>query len=337
MVARTWLKGVCSPIGRPPAMPVLSRAVTGILLKVLSTMAFTCMSTLVRVAGKEVPVGQVVFFRSFFALVPLFIMLAWRHEIMDAFRVTSVSSHIKRGVIGATGMFSGFVGLTLLPLADSTAISYAAPLMVVPLAAIILGERVRIYRWSAVAIGFVGVVVILWPHLDVEALRAMSDGQTVGAMFALGGAVCAAFATIQVRKLVNTESTAAIVFTFMMLCAILALFTWPAGYVLPIGRWIVPGAWQAVILVAVGVFGGMGQILLTVSYRHADTSLIAPFEYFSMIWAIVIGYFVFRDVPSVYVLTGGGIVVASGIFVIWREQRLGLERARARKVSTPQG
>lgn len=319
-------------------MPVLSRAVTGILLKVLSTMAFTCMSTLVRVVGKEVPVGQVVFCRSLFALVPLFIMLAWRDEIMDAFRVTSISSHIKRGVLGATGMFAGFVGLTLLPLADSTAISYAAPLMVVPLAAIILGEKVRVYRWSAVAIGFVGVVVILWPHLDVHAISAMSDGQSVGAMFALTGAVCAAFATIQVRKLVSTETTAAIVFTFMMLCTVLALITWPLGYVLPgIGRWVMPGFWQAVILVAVGVFGGLGQILLTMSYRHADTSLIAPFEYFSMIWAIIIGYLVFHDLPSAYVLSGGAIVVASGIFVIWREHRLGLERVRQRKVSTPQG
>jgi drug/metabolite transporter (DMT)-like permease len=316
-------------------MPVQSRALTGILLKVLSTMAFTCMSTLVRVAGKEVPVGQVVFFRSFFALVPLFIMLAYRNEIMDAFRVTSVTSHIKRGILGAAGMFSGFVGLTLLPLADSTAISYAAPLMVVPLAAFILGEKVRVYRWSAVGIGFFGVVVILWPHLDVHGARA--ESQSVGAMFALGGAVCAAFATIQVRKLVSTETTAAIVFTFMMLCAILALLTWPLGYVLPIGIWIVPGFWQAVILVAVGVFGGLGQILLTMSYRHADTSLIAPFEYFSMIWAIVIGYLVFHDLPSAFVLSGGAIVVGSGIFVIWREHKLGLERARQRKVTTPQG
>jgi len=144
-------------------MPVLSRAATGILFKLMSTVAFTSMSTLVRVAGKEIPVGEVVFCRSFFALIPLFIMLAWRHEIMDAFRYVSFLSHMKRGAIGATGMFSGFVGLTMLPLADSTAISYAAPLMVVPLAYFILGEQVRIYRWTAVAVGFVGVVVILWP------------------------------------------------------------------------------------------------------------------------------------------------------------------------------
>lgn len=318
-------------------MPVLSRAVTGILLKLLSTMAFTCMSTLVRVAGRDVPVGEVVFCRSFFALLPLFAMLAFRHEVMDAFRWTSFSSHMKRGVIGATGMFSGFVGLTMLPLADSTAISYAAPLMVVPLAYFFLGEQVRVYRWSAVAIGFVGVLVILWPHLDIGAFSG-NDRQGQGALFALGGAVCAAFATIQVRRLVNTETTAAIVFTFMVLCTVLALATWPLGRVVPVlGQWIVPTPWQAFVLVMVGVFGGLGQIFLTVSYRYADTSLIAPFEYFSMIWAITMGYFVFSDLPSRYVLAGGAIVVASGIFVIWREQKLGLERARQRKVSTPQG
>jgi drug/metabolite transporter (DMT)-like permease len=103
------------------------------------------------------------------------------------------------------------------------------------------------------------------------------------------------------------------------------------------GQWIVPTAWQGFLLVMVGVFGGLGQIFLTISYRHADTSLIAPFEYFSMIWAITLGYLVFADLPSTYVLAGGTIVVASGIFVIWREQKLGLERARQRKVSTPQG
>lgn len=319
-------------------MPVLSRAATGIVLKLLSTMAFTCMSTLVRVAGRDVPVGQVVFCRSFFALIPLFLMLAFRREIMEAFQYTSFRSHMKRGVIGATGMFSGFVGLTLLPLADSTAISYAAPLMVVPLAYFLLGEQVRVYRWTAVAIGFVGVLVILWPHLDIGALSSRTEAQRQGAMFALGGAVCAAFATIQVRRLVNTETTASIVFTFMVLCAVLALLTWPLGQYVPfIGQWVVPTPWQAFILVMVGVFGGLGQIFLTISYRHADTSLIAPFEYFSMIWAIIMGYLVFADLPSIYVITGGGIVVASGIFVIWREQKLGLERGRQRKVATPQG
>jgi len=250
----------------------------------------------------------------------------------------SFLSHMKRGAIGATGMFSGFVGLTMLPLADSTAISYAAPLMVVPLAYFILGEQVRIYRWTAVAVGFVGVVVILWPHLDVGAMGGRPDSQRTGALFSLGGAICAAFATIQVRKLVNTETTAAIVFTFMALCASLALLTWPLGHVVPfIGQWIVPTPLQAFLLVMVGVTGGLGQIFLTLSYRYADTSLIAPFDYFSMIWAVIIGYLVFADLPSVYVITGGSIVVASGIFVIWREQKLGLERARQRTVSTPQG
>ncbi|QCK88124.1 DMT family transporter [Phreatobacter aquaticus] len=319
-------------------MPVLSRALTGILLKLCSTVCFTCMSTLARIAGREAPVGEVVFCRSFFALIPLFVMLAFRREIMDAFRATSYIGHIKRGVLGSTGMFCGFVALTLLPLADSTAIGYAAPLMVVPLAAIFLGEKVRVYRWTAVGIGFVGVVVILWPHLDLHALASASDAQSIGAMFSLASAVMAAFSTIQVRRLVAIETTASIVFYFMVLCAVLALVTWPLGYYVPImGRWMVPGPQLAFILVMVGVFGGLGQIFLTMSYRHADTSLIAPFEYFSMIWAIIMGYFVFSDLPSAYVLTGGAIVVASGIFVIWREQKLGLERARQRKVSTPQG
>lgn len=321
----------------PESAPLLTRTITGILLKIASTIAFTAMSSLVRVAGQEVPVGQVVFCRAFFALIPLFLVLGLRGQMGEAVRLGSFTGHVKRGIIGASGMCFGFIALTLLPLADAVTIGYAAPLMVVPLAVWILGEKVRVYRWTAVAVGFIGVVVILWPHLADAARPGGWDAQAAGALAALGGAVCAAFATIQVRKLVSTETTASIVFMFMALCSVVALCTLPLGYVLPIGRWVIPNPTQMMILVVIGIFGGLGQMLLTESYKRADTSLIAPFEYFSMIWAVLIGYIIFSDVPGPFVVVGGAIVVASGLMVIWREHILGLERARARQAVTPQG
>lgn len=317
-------------------MPAFSPAVTGILLKLAATMAFTGMSSLVRLAGQTLPIGQIVFCRAFFALIPLFLMLAFRREVADAFRIHDVGAHLTRGAIGASGMLSGFIALTLLPLADAVAIGYATPLMVVALAALILGETVRVYRWTAVAVGFLGVLVILYPHLGAASGGPAGD-KAVGALFGLAGAVCAAFATIHVRRLVDTETTASIVFMFMALCAALALVTWPLGLLLPIGAWRAPTPAEGVLLVAIGVLGGLGQMFLTQSYKHADASLVAPFEYFSMIWAIALGYLIFSDMPSAYVLTGSAVVVASGLFVIWRERQLGLERARQREVTTPQG
>jgi drug/metabolite transporter (DMT)-like permease len=132
-----------------------------------------------------------------------------------------------------------------------------------------------------------------------------------------------------VRRLVAVERTATIVLWFSLTASIFALATIPFG-------WIALSPWQVTFLVAAGVCGGLGQILMTESYRHAQMSTIAPFEYTSMLLAIAVGFFIFGDLPTVYMLVGGAIVVGAGLFIIWREHRLGLERGKARKVSPPQ-
>jgi drug/metabolite transporter (DMT)-like permease len=211
-------------------------------------------------------------------------------------------------------------------------ISYASPLVVVMLAAFLLKEQVRIYRWSAVGIGFLGVVVAMAPHLSLGYGDAPSGA---GAMLALAGAIFAAFAMIEVRRLTTTENTAAIVFYFSIFSSLIGLATLPIGRVAPEFGWTMPGLADWSILVLVGVMGGLGQITLTAAYRRADTSVIAPFEYVSIIWATAVGYFAFGDAPGSAILLGSAVIVASGLFVIYRENRLGLERKRQLEASPP--
>jgi drug/metabolite transporter (DMT)-like permease len=308
----------------------------GIGLKIISTLAFTFMSACVKLIGAAhpgdplyYPVGQTVFCRSLFALIPVFLWLAWKGELRAAFANSSVRNHARRGFFGSIGMFSGFTGLLLLPLADATAISYAAPLFTVVLAALILKERVRIYRWSAVGIGFLGVLVMLVPYFG--ATVPAGDMRTIGASFAMLGAVCAGFATIETRKLTQSESTGSIVSYFMLLTTLIGLATIALGWVNPLFIWHWPNARDALLLVLMGVMGGIGQITLTQSFRLADASLIAPFDYVSMVWAIAVGWFLFGELPENIVIAGASIVMAAGIFVIWRERQLGLDRRRQKE------
>jgi drug/metabolite transporter (DMT)-like permease len=219
-------------------------------------------------------------------------------------------------------MFSGFAALAYLPLQDTIAIGYAAPLIVVVLAAVVLKETVRFYRWSAVVIGFVGVLIMLSPHLSSGSIaNGLAGGPAVGAMFCLFGACCSAGAAIQVRRLTASEKTGAIVLYFSILTTLLGLSTVVLG-------WRMPDAGDFTLLVLIGILGGIGQILMTQSYRFADTSIIAPFDYTTMIWGLLLGWFVFGDLPTLTVSIGGGIVAAAGVFVIWRERQLGLQRVR---------
>ncbi|PJI84515.1 drug/metabolite transporter (DMT)-like permease [Yoonia maricola] len=298
--------------------------IRGIVFKVMSVCMFMGMASLVKAASVDVPPGQAVFFRSFCALPIILGWLAIRHELRDGWKTKNPMGHVWRGLVGTSAMGLGFTGLGLLPLPEVTAIGYAAPLLVVVFAAMFLNENVRLFRLSAVAMGMVGVLIVLSPRLSVGA--SLNTSETLGAVVVLMGAVLAALAQVFVRKLVATETTAAIVFWFMITSTVMALFTLPWGWVIP--------PWQvAVMLIMAGLLGGIGQILLTSSYRYADASLVAPFDYTSMILALLIGYFIFDEVPTGTMLIGAGIVIAAGVLIIWRERALGLQRAQQRKAT----
>lgn len=291
----------------------------GIGLKIASTLAFALMSAGVRALAETFPVGQLAFCRSFFAMIPLFALVMWRGEVMAMIRTNRLTGHILRGLAGVAGMFLGFLGLAYLPLADVVAINYTVPLMVVPMAAVFLGEVVRGYRWSAVAVGFVGVLVMLSPHLSTG-----GDSSLLGVTYTLAGAVAAAAATILVRRLMNTESTWAIVFFFSVMTTLAGLATAPFG-------WVMPDMKQALMLIGIGIAGGIGQLLMTESFRQADASVIAPFDYSSMIWAVLLGVVLFGEIPQRMVLLGAMIVISAGLFILWRERRLGLLARSERK------
>ena len=301
-----------------------------ISLKVMSAMLFAVMSALVRFLGEKYPVGQIVFFRSAFAILPVVLIYAWRNELMAAVRTMRPLGHVGRGLISICGMFCNFSALARLPIVDATAISFVSPLITVALSAVVLKERVRIYRWSAVILGFGGILVMLAPHFDL-ASHAGGALTTLGLVFAIGGAFCNSGSVIQTRRLTQTETTSSIVFYFSLICALAGLATWPLGWLLPSWQvgWLVPTRPELAALVTVGLCGGLAHLLLTESYRLAPASLVAPFDYTSMVWAFLLGYFFFNELPTVYVFVGAAIIAVAGLFVIWRERQLGLQRARA--------
>ena len=296
----------------------------GITFKILSVCVFVAMSAIIKATAEYVPPGQAVFFRSLFAIPVIGVWLALSGDLRTGLKTSDPMGHFWRGLLGTTSMGLSFAGLGLLPLSEVTAIGYAAPIIVVIFAAMFLGEQVRLFRLSMVVLGLAGVLVVLSPRLQLDPAT-ISSRESLGAVIVLLSAVLVALAQIFVRKLVNTETTSAIVFYFSVTAVLLSLLTLPWG-------WVVPPLHVVALLVLAGLLGGVGQILLTTSYRNTDASLIASFEYTSMLLAIIVGYTVFGEVPGAATLAGGAMIVIAGILIILRERHLGLERARQRKV-----
>jgi drug/metabolite transporter (DMT)-like permease len=301
-----------------------------IFSKLGAVVCFIAMATFVKLASETIPPGEIVFFRSFCALPIILVWITLRGELNTGLRTNNPTGHLWRGLVGTMGMSMGFAALGLLPLSEVKAIQYAQPVLVVIFAAMFLGEQVRIFRMTAVALGMAGVLVIMWPRLTAFSEAGVDPYLALGALVAFGSAVMAALAHVFVRKLTATERTPAIVFYFGVTASTLSLTTIPFG-------WVMPNGTELLLLIGMGLVGGVGQIFLTSSYRYADASVVAPFEYSSILLAIGIGYFVFAEVPTLVMLLGIALIVVAGILIIWRERQLGKERAQARKVMTPQG
>ncbi|KIC53693.1 MULTISPECIES: DMT family transporter [unclassified Leisingera] len=302
------------------------RPVLAVLLKVTAIALFTALSGIIKATSETVPAGEAVFFRSFFAIPVIVAWLAARGELRHGLITKKPMFHVWRGLVGTSAMGMTFMGLALLPLPEVTAIGYATPIFTLLLAALFLGETIRLVRISAVAIGLLGVLIMIWPRLGGD----LGDGAMLGVLLVVGATVARGFVQIHIRRMVQSEHTAAIVFYFSLTASALALLTAPFG-------WVMPDAQTAALLVSAGLVGGVAQILVTSSYRFAPASMLAPYDYASMIFAIVIGYVWFDEWPTLVMLAGAALVIAGNVLVIWREHRLGLRRGKAKPLIDPKG
>jgi drug/metabolite transporter (DMT)-like permease len=262
-----------------------------------------------------------VFFRAGLTVPVVLIWLALRGRIVEGLRTARPGMHLRRGVVGSISMGLGFAGLRYLPLPEVTALQFATPILIVIFAALMLGERIRAIRITAVAAGLVGVTVIVWPRLT-----AAGDGaELFGASLVLCSAGLAALAQIFVKSMAGKEGAVAIVFWFSLSATLLSLFTIPFG-------WVMPTPPEFALLLGAGMLGGLGQLALTNSYRFADVSVLAPFTYVSMLWSILFGFVFFGEVPTVLTLAGAALIIAAGVAIWLRERQLGKRMATEGKV-----
>ncbi|MDE8557997.1 EamA family transporter [Pantoea agglomerans] len=290
----------------------------GILLKILSALCATLMLACVKGLGGAIPTGEVIFFRSFVALIPLLIWLKLQGNILASLKTRNVPGHLIRGISGTGGMYFNYLALVYISLADATAISYAAPLFTVIMAALLLKEHVRLTRWMAVVIGFSGILLMLSANLtagsSLLSAGSLTAGTGLGAIFALIAALCTATSMVQIRFLNGIEQPGAIVFYFSLMTMLIGLGTVVFG-------WTAPAPQQLLLLIGCGFFGGMAQILVTLSLRYSDASLLAPFDYTTLVWSMVIGWMFLNSFPGPSTITGAAIVALAGMFTVWSDRR----------------
>ncbi|HWA62215.1 MAG TPA: DMT family transporter [Caulobacteraceae bacterium] len=291
----------------------------GIALRVSAMALFAVLSALVKWAGSQgVPVFQIIFFRNAFAFVPLGLYI-WRTTGWRVLHTQRPIGHLTRSAIGLFAMSCGFSALQHLPLTAATAFSFASPLFMTALSVPILKEKVGLHRWAAVAVGFVGVLVMIRPDPGHMTL--------LGAGLALAGAVGAAGANTTIREIGKTERGPTIVFYFTLAGTVLGLCSLPFG-------WVLPSPKLLALLILAGLVGGVGQLLLTEAMRVAPVGVVAPFDYTQLVWASLIGFTVWGERPALWTLTGAAIVAASGVYILYRELR-SIRAARAAAALEP--
>ncbi|MEO0495996.1 MAG: DMT family transporter [Pseudomonadota bacterium] len=270
----------------PPADRHTDKA--GIALRVGATFFFTVMVIFVKLLADDVPLGQVVFFRSAVALLPLMLFLMWSQDFPRGLRTTRPLGHILRCTLGCIALFASFASLKYLPLAHASIIGYLAPVMAVVLARFILGETITKLRWFAVALGFVGMLVLVAPELTATTL---DESYLIGVGLAFAMAIFTAGAKIQIRSLALTENAGAIAFYFALTCAIAGLGTLFWG-------WVWPNATQFLLLCGAGLAGGVAHIMMTLALQQSEVSKLAPFEYLSLIFAVIADFVFFAIIPG---------------------------------------
>ena len=291
------------PLPQATALPFLPNEAFGVTLRILSTLAFALMGVCVKALGDTVPLGQIVFFRSAIALLPLAAYLWWCGDWPGGLRTSRPLGHIGRCLLGAAAMFTSFATIRLLPLAEATMLSYLAPVMLAVLAWALLKERLTARRIAGVVLGLAGGAAFCLPAFA----GVLPDAGGLGVFLGILTAMLTAGALIQVRRLTLLgEGAGAIAFWFAVVSALCGLATAPWG-------WSWPGTAGMILLIATGLAGGLAHILMTLSFRHADASALAPFEYLSVLWAAALGFVFFSEVPGLAFALAGPLVLIGAI------------------------
>ena len=280
----------------------------------MSIVFLSSMAACVKYLGAAIPSGETIFVRGVISVIVL-AAIAWRTDGLHLLRTQNWRSHALRSMSGTASMFCWFTALTLIPLAEFTAISFTSPMFVTLLAMLFLGERIHRYRWTALGVGFVGVLITIGPHVTFGA-------GSVGVTVALGAACFSAVAMMFLRSMSGSGGEHAITITFYfsltsMLCAAFTVFS----------GWAMPTAHQWLFIVLIGLFGVFGQLLMTFSYRYAEVSTIAPLDYANLLLAAFYGYVFFGETPQLSIWVGAPLVITSGLIILWREYRTAMLRA----------
>ncbi|HXC29382.1 MAG TPA: DMT family transporter [Stellaceae bacterium] len=274
----------------------------GIGFMVASTVVFAGVNALVKLEVARYPVGEVAFYRALFALVAAAVMILPRTGFA-VFRTRRYLAHLQRGVSQFGSMTCMFFAFSLMSLGSAVAISFAAPLFTTLLSIVILKERVGIHRWSALIVGFVGVIIVTEPGRGTFQL---------GALFALANAVLISSVAVAIRRMSATESTETLTIYQMMVITVCTLTLLPFGFKPP--TWLDAGA-----LALAGLGNGVAQYWWTRSLSLAPPSAVVPFNYLSLVWATLLGFAIWGDVPTPHLLVGAVVVVCSGLYILWRE------------------
>jgi len=280
----------------------------GIVLMCLSTVAFSIMHGLVRFVSEVLPPFQIAFFRNFFGLA--FLLPLLMRSRFAVLRTKQIGLHALRGVINMAAMLMFFTALSISPIAKVTALGFTAPIFMAILAVIVLGERFRIYRWSAIFLGFVGMLIILRPGLVVI---------DTGALLVIGSAVLWAVAMLIIKIQSRTESSLTIVAYMGIFLGVFsiapALWVWQPFELQTLG-----------LMALIGLFGSIAQIAISESLKETDPTALMPFDFLKLIWTAMIGAWFFAEIPDIFTWIGATVIFSSGLFIAFRERSVRSQR-----------
>ena len=283
---------------------MFTRNQLGVLYGIASVACFAMMDASVKWLDMF-PVGQVLFSRFFFGLIPI-LMLVPRSEFKTFYKTSRPKLHAFRAITGTLAIIALFIALREIPLADAVSLTFGGPIFVTLGSIFFLSEKVGIKRWLAVLIGFFGMLLIVKPAYEEL---------NIYYIFPIIFCIFFACVALSIRSLSSTEPNYRIALYFSLLSMIVGLLTLPFG-------WVMPNKFELFLLIFTGLVGSVANILLTVSLRYAEASLVTPTKYLNLVFAILLGYFIWSEIPKLLTLVGAGLIIISSVIIFMRESEL---------------